>query len=157
MRERWAGECGASQHEPVDVRWVEPDELDLVLEATELFDDPPRREFTRRFLDEPTHHLAIASIEDRPVGFISGIETTHPDKGTEMFLYELGVHEAFRRQGVGRSLVAALAELARELGCVGMWVATEPDNDAAIATYRSTGAGPPSTNVVLDWSFPSPG
>ena len=26
-----------------------------------------------------------------PVGMVTGVETTHPDKGTEMFLYELSV------------------------------------------------------------------
>ena len=44
---------------------------------------------------------------------MSGVETMHPDKGTEMFLYELDVAEG-PRQGVGRALVAALADLARE-------------------------------------------
>ena len=47
---------------------------------------------------------------DRPVGMISGVETTHPDKGTEMFLYELGVDEDARRRGVATALVNALAD-----------------------------------------------
>ncbi|HZE00492.1 MAG TPA: GNAT family N-acetyltransferase, partial [Pseudonocardiaceae bacterium] len=51
-----------------------------------------------------------------------------PDKGTEMFLYELGVDDRFRRRGIGKALVAALAELARESGCYGMWVLTDSDN-----------------------------
>lgn len=130
-----------------------PDDLDVVLAAGHLFDDPPIAEATRRFLAEPDHHLAIAYLGEEPAGFVSGVETTHPDKGTEMFLYELGVDEAFRRRGVGRALVAALAERARSHGCVGMWVATEPDNAAAIATYRSAGSSPPAAHVVLDWSF----
>jgi ribosomal protein S18 acetylase RimI-like enzyme len=43
----------------------------------------------------------------RALGFVSGIETTHPDKGTEMFLYELSVEEEARRRGVGTKLVQA--------------------------------------------------
>ena len=39
------------------------------------------------------------------MGFVSGVEVTHPDKGTEMFLYELAVDEPFRRRGIGRALV----------------------------------------------------
>ena len=68
------------------------------------------------------------------------METTHPDKGTEMFLYELGVAERARRRGVGAALVAALAELARERGCYAMWALTEPDNLAAQRTYARAGA-----------------
>jgi ribosomal protein S18 acetylase RimI-like enzyme len=81
------------------------------------------------------------------------VETTHPDKGTEMFLYELSVAEEFRRRGIGRALVSALADLAIERGCYGMWVGTEPDNDAALATYRAAGAAPPESSVTLTWTF----
>jgi len=54
------------------------------------------------------------------IGFVSGVELTHPDKGSEMFLYELGVDAAARRRGVGRALVEALRALARRRGCYGM-------------------------------------
>ena len=73
------------------------------------------------------------------MGFVSGVEVTHPDKGTEMFLYELAVDEPFRRRGIGRALVERLAALARDAGCYGMWVITDDDNEAARATYEGTG------------------
>jgi ribosomal protein S18 acetylase RimI-like enzyme len=78
---------------------------------------------------------------------------THPDKGTEMFLYELAVDEPARRRGFGRALVEALATLARERGCYGMWVLTDDDNVAALATYRGAGAGKDSPNMMLEWDF----
>jgi ribosomal protein S18 acetylase RimI-like enzyme len=62
---------------------------------------------------------------------------THPDKGTEMFLYELGVDENARNRGVGTALVAALADRARRAACYGMWVLTDQDNDAAIRAYKA--------------------
>ena len=136
-----------------DVRIV-PGELELVLAAVELFDAPPTREWTERFLRAPGHHLLLALEGERPVGFVSGVETTHPDKGTEMFLYELSVHPAHRRRGVATALVRALAERARELGCHGMWVGVEPGNDAALATYRAAGAGEPVPALVQEWRFP---
>jgi ribosomal protein S18 acetylase RimI-like enzyme len=108
----------------------------------------------RKFLAGEGHHLLVALDDgDRPIGFVSGVETTHPDKGTEMFLYELSVDHGHRRQGVGKALVRALAELAGDRGCYGMWVGTESDNAAALATYRSAGADPPEPGVTLTWSF----
>jgi ribosomal protein S18 acetylase RimI-like enzyme len=84
---------------------------------------------------------------------ITGVEMTHPDKGTEMFLYELGVAAEHRRRGIGRNLVAGLAELARERGCYGMWVLTDRDNAAGLATYRAAGADEDEDAVMLSWSF----
>ena len=119
-----------------------------------LFDDAPEPEATRRFLAEPTHHLLVAyDTAGRPLGFVSGVETTHPDKGTEMFLYELGVDEPARRQGVGSALVRALAGLARERGCYGMWTGTDSDNVAARATYARTGAGTSPPQLMIEWSL----
>jgi aminoglycoside 3-N-acetyltransferase I len=122
--------------------------------AAELFDSPPLPEATERFLADSTHHLLLAYDEsDRAVGMISGIETTHPDKGTEMFIYELGVAPAARLQGVATELVRALADLARRRGCYGMWVGTEPDNAAAQATYRKAGANEEAPFLLLSWDL----
>jgi aminoglycoside 3-N-acetyltransferase I len=138
----------------IEVRRLGPGDEDAVLAAGHLFDEPPKLAATRRFLAEPTHHLLIAyDGGGRPVGFVSGVETTHPDKGTEMFLYELGVDEPSRLQGVGRRLVETLAELARERGCYGMWTGTETDNVAARKTYERAGARTTPPQSIIEWSF----
>ncbi|MGV9884286.1 N-acetyltransferase family protein [Streptomyces sp. NPDC003006] len=127
-----------------------------VTAAEHLFDGPARPEATRRFLDSPGHHLLLAYEEESagtPVGFVSGVETVHPDKGAEMFLYELGVAERFRRRGTGRALVHALAALARERGCEGMWVGVDTDNEAALATYRSAGGKDEGRFASVGWGF----
>lgn len=122
--------------------------------AAELFDAPPVAAATERFLAQPNHHLLLAyDAAGRAVGMISGIEMTHPDKGTEMFIYELGVAPAARLQGVATALVQALTGIARERGCYGMWVGTETDNDAALATYRKTGAADEAPFVLLSWDL----
>lgn len=136
----------------VDLRWM-VDDVDAVVAASPLFDQPARLDATRRFLGDPNHHLCIAYEDDTPAGFVSGVEVTHPDKGTEMFLYELGVDEGFRRQGIGRALVAALAERAKERGCYGMWVLTDRDNAAGLATYAAAGAVDEGDQVMLGWRF----
>jgi ribosomal protein S18 acetylase RimI-like enzyme len=126
---------------------------DRVERAGHLFDDAPRPDATQRFLADPHHHLFIATVDDDPAGFVSGVELIHPDKGTEMFLYELGVDEAFRRRGIGTALVRELAELARARRCYGMWVLTDADNTAALATYRAAGATRAGGQVMLEWPF----
>jgi [ribosomal protein S18]-alanine N-acetyltransferase len=130
-----------------------PGDEQLVLDAAALFDASPDRATTSKFLAEPGHHLLLAFVDATVAGFVTGVETTHPDKGTEMFLYELAVDEAFRRQGIGKALVTALADIAIESGCYGMWVGTDHDNVAALATYVSTGAEPPEPSVTLTWRF----
>ncbi|MGP4045629.1 GNAT family N-acetyltransferase [Streptomyces sp. 2A115] len=132
---------------------------DELAAAEYLFDHPIRPEWARRFLAAQGHHLFLAyeyegdgSVES-PVGFVSGVETVHPDKGTEMFLYELGVAEPYRRRGTGRALVQALAALGRELGCYGMWVLVDTGNDVALAAYRSAGGKDDGTCAVVTWDF----
>jgi ribosomal protein S18 acetylase RimI-like enzyme len=137
-----------------EIRRLASADAGAVFAARALFDAEPDPEATRRFLHEPTHHLLVAyAPDDRPLGFVSGVEMTHPDKGTEMFLYELGVDAPARRQGVGRSLVEALAALAEERGCYGMWVLTDADNVAAKKTYERAGAGSNSSQVMVEWRF----
>ncbi|MHB9861601.1 GNAT family N-acetyltransferase [Streptomyces sp. YIM S03343] len=141
--------------------------------AGHLFDHPVRAEWAEHFLAAPGHHLLLAyeggeageeSKEGQdggaggaggavPVGFISGVETTHPDKGTEMFLYELAVAEPYRRRGIGRALIGRLAALARERGCYGMWVAVDAGNDVALAVYRAAEGRGEEPCSVLTWDF----
>jgi ribosomal protein S18 acetylase RimI-like enzyme len=128
-------------------------EFEAVETAGHLFDALPRERATRRFLADERHHLLIAYVDGVPAGMITGVEMTHPDKGTEMFLYELGVDESFQRRGVGKALVSALADLARERDCYGMWVIAGEHNAAALATYRRAGGTPEEEQVVLAWTF----
>ncbi|MFI5932541.1 GNAT family N-acetyltransferase [Actinoplanes sp. NPDC051494] len=128
-----------------------------VLAAADLFDGPPLVAATEKFLAHPDHHLLLAYEDDRAVGMVTGVEMTHPDKGTEMFLYELGVAPHARLKGVGTALVEALAAIARERGCYGMWVGTEIDNEAAQRTYRRAGADDEEPFLLLSWDVTSPG
>jgi ribosomal protein S18 acetylase RimI-like enzyme len=137
----------------LDVRIERVTDAAALAAGADLFDEPPRETATARFLAGPDHHLLFAYDDDRPVGMVSGVETTHPDKGTEMFLYELGVAEDARRQGVATALVNALAALARDRGCYAMWVGVDTGNAAALATYRRAGAHEEAPAVVFSWDF----
>ena len=137
----------------MELRWLEANDIDAVIAAGHLFDDAPTREHAASFFAPPTHHLCIAYVENAPAGFVSGIEMAHPDKGSEMFLYELGVDDEFRGRGIATALVNALAERARERGCYGMWVLTDRENAAAMAAYRRAGAIDPQPQTMLEWRF----
>lgn len=124
-----------------------------LLAAQHLYDGPAREEWAARFLAAHGHLMLIAYVDGVPAGFVSGIEMLHPDKGTEMCLYELSVDSAYRRRGIGRALTEALAAVARERGCYDMWVGVERDNDAATATYRSAGASDDGVFAMRTWEF----
>ncbi|MDJ0959970.1 MAG: GNAT family N-acetyltransferase [Acidimicrobiia bacterium] len=139
----------------VEIRRVHADDAETVLSA-DVFDGPARPGWTADFLARSGHHLLLARVGTRVVGFVSGIEIAHPDKAPEMLLYELGVLVTDRRKGIGTALVAALRDHAMELGCRGMWVPTDRQSPGAIATYRAAGAAEPDDGVILSWTFGNP-
>ncbi|MFC9295902.1 GNAT family N-acetyltransferase [Streptomyces sp. NPDC057011] len=119
--------------------------------AESLFDGPVREDWSARFLAAPGHLMLIAYVDGVPAGMATGVEMSHPDKGTEMCLYELSVDEGYRRRGIGRALALALAGEAEARGCYGMWVGVDADNEAALATYASAGARDEGLFAMRGW------
>ena len=136
-----------------DIRRLGRGDEHVVAAAGHLFDSAPLDDATRAVLADPARHLLLATVAGRAAGFVSGVELVHPDKGTEMLLYELAVDDPFRRHGIGRELVAALERLARERGCYGMFVLVDDDNEGARATYASAGGSVTSRPLMIDWSL----
>jgi GNAT superfamily N-acetyltransferase len=131
---------------------------DAVAAAGALFDDPVDLRATRAFLADESHHLLIAYISDRPVGFVTAVELRHPDKPQpEMFLYELGVDPEYQRRGVATALMGKLVALCHQLGCGEMFVLTDEGNDAAHATYAKAGGKPQPAGVMFHWDWRAPG
>ena len=88
----------------------------------------------------------VAEHEGEEIGFVYGyvLERAY-GKGPELFVYELGVDEPYRRQGLGRALMEAILA-----GHEAAFVLTEPDNDAANALYGALG-GKRSESVLGEW------
>ncbi len=59
--------------------------------------------------------------------------------GLDAYLEELYVAPAKRRQGIGRALLDAAMDAARDAGATRMDIATSVDDTAAIGLYESTG------------------
>jgi len=122
--------------------------------AAHLFDDPVEERSLGAFLADERHHLLIAYVDDRPAGFVTGVELFHPDKPKpEMFLYELGVDEPYRGRGLATALLERLIELCRERGCGTMFVLADEDNAAARATYAKAGGEPEPAGIMFVWDF----
>lgn len=136
----------------IEIRLLQPQDGHLLAQvAADVFDDPVDPELTAEFLRDRRHHLAVALDQHLVVGMASALDYVHPDKSTALFINEIGVAPAYRRQGIGRRLLQTLIELGHELKCYEIWVGTEYDNTAAKALYLSAG-GQPEPFVM--YSFP---
>ena len=114
------------------------EDIDAILLSEDLFDDPPRREWTEEVLSDPRHHLVLAAMGMRLVGFLSAVHYLHPDKAPQMWINELGVVEDQRRKGVARRLVDLAAGTAQGLGCSAIWVLSDPTVEA-LGFYTALG------------------
>lgn len=118
--------------------------------ASDVFDDPIDLQMAKEFLNDPRHHLAVAIDDGIVVGFASAVHYVHPDKHQpELWVNEVGVSPTHQRRGIGKSLMHALFEVAREIGCVDAWLGTERDNQAAMSLYQSLGGEEVREDTVI--------
>ncbi|MFN4099102.1 MAG: GNAT family N-acetyltransferase [Pararhodobacter sp.] len=140
----------------MEIRRLQPLDLDTLLSVRDgIFDEPIAPAQASAFLASPLHHLFMVFENGQALAFASGTVLLHPDKPPCLFINEVGTHEDHRRRGHASAVTRALIDHARSLGCTGgVWLATEPDNDAARALYRSMGASElPATCYGWDGAF----
>ncbi len=108
----------------------------------EEIDEGRNRAFFRRFLAPSEDGLLLgARREGRLVGYaclywhFSSLEAVE-----SVLMNDLYVAEEARGEGVGRALIEATAEVARERGAPFVEWSTAPDNHTAQRLYDSTGA-----------------
>jgi ribosomal protein S18 acetylase RimI-like enzyme len=112
------------------------------------------RELQTALLDDPRTILLVAFDDDgAPTGFIFGYEMPrrHGDPSI-LFVYELEVEVAYRRQGVASRLLRELAQVARTRGIHTGFVLTNASNAAAMRLYESVGGVRPNEDDVM-WDF----
>ncbi len=110
-------------------------------EAEEI-DEGRNRTFFRRFVGPSEDGLLLGARSDgRLVGYaclywyFSSLEARE-----SVLMNDLYVDESTRGQGVGRALIEASAEVARERGVPFVEWSTAPDNETAQRLYDSIGA-----------------
>jgi ribosomal protein S18 acetylase RimI-like enzyme len=124
----------------ITFRHLGTEDLPLLLAVRDgLFDNVVDPVQAAAFLNDPLHEIVLAFAGDEAVGMATGTALLHPDKPPAMFVNEVGVREDWQRRGIGRAVMERLFAIARARGCQGIWLGTEPDNDAALALYRSMG------------------
>lgn len=139
---------------PITIRNLGPEDahvLDRVRPGTFDGDLVPARAWA--FLATRVNELVVALDQGEVVGFVFGTTMMRPDKPTEFFVNEIGVHEDFRRQGVGRRLLNRITELAMDRGCEGLWVLADSDNRTAQAFYRALDGKESGSTVMHDWQL----
>ena len=108
-----------------------------MLRPLSAFDDEP----LRKFLSRPENILIVAAQEGVPIGFLLAYLLDRIDRNQRMVcLYEVGVSEPCRRQGIGRAMIETLKTICRQENAMKTWVITNRSNLAAFRLYESTGA-----------------
>jgi len=122
----------------IDIRHLNSEDMALLLHVEEgLFDHPINPVQAKAFLADPLHELVLAYDGPQAVGMISANVQLHPDKEPSMFINEVGTRDGWTRRGIATALVESMIKIARDRGCVGIWLGTEQDNLPAIGLYRS--------------------
>jgi ribosomal protein S18 acetylase RimI-like enzyme len=131
----------------VIVRRLGPGDEAIVRRLAE--DTAPQAEL---LADERTIFL-VAFDGENPIGFLLAYELLRRHREqSQLFVYEVGVDEGRRRQGVATALFRELARLARERGIRAAFVLTNESNVAAMELYRSVGGARPNPDDVM-WDF----
>lgn len=94
----------------------------------------------RRVMDGADGEFLLGYVGEEPAGFAQlrwrwAVWT----RALDGWLEDLFVTEEHRRSGLGRELVEAVMERARERGCVRLELDVDDDNEPALALYRSLG------------------
>ena len=89
-----------------------------------------------------------AFVDDTIVGGVTAYTLPKTNQeSSELFVYDVAVLSAYRRQGIGRGLWAALSHQAAEAGMHELFVAAENVDEHALAFYRHIGGTPTPTTL----------
>ncbi len=127
-----------------------------VLHSTATFDVEPRGEEEARawFLGHgPAYPLFTAEAEGRILGW-SSLSPFAPRPAYRFTVEDsIYVHEDYRGQGVGRSLLTAALAAAQALGYRAVVAKIADHNEASLALHQGLGFMPAGTLTAVGWKF----
>ncbi|MBN1537828.1 MAG: GNAT family N-acetyltransferase [Anaerolineales bacterium] len=110
------------------------------LAQSEDYPSPITEAYVPHFLSHPGSGALLAEWEDRIVGLLC--YTLVPNlfhAGDSCLIQELVVDSEYRGKSIGRSLMYAIIEIAKQHDCKEISISAMPDNFIAINLYKSVG------------------
>ncbi|TCO47885.1 acetyltransferase (GNAT) family protein [Kribbella antiqua] len=86
-------------------------------------------------------------------GWCWGYRLPRPDGSAMLYLHQLEVDEAHRRQGIGRQLLTTFMAAGADAGATKMFLTTGADNTPARNLYDALGGGPASQGPTVNYWF----
>ena len=100
----------------------------------------PTTAYLERLLEKDHIIPLIALAHDRVIGGLVAYELDKfEQERREIYIYDLAVHEEYRRQGVATALLRRLHQIASQRGAWVIYVQADYGDEAAIALYTKLG------------------
>jgi aminoglycoside 3-N-acetyltransferase I len=110
-------------------------------EITITLDELPLTEYIKNILSKESFHVYAAISNNTVIGGITGYEfDLYMKESKEMYIYDLAVDTACRRNGIARSLIDTMTEDARQRNISTVFVEAESEDIEAVEFYKSTKA-----------------
>lgn len=88
----------------------------------------------------PSALTLLAFAGETPIGLLNAFETLSTFRAKPLInIHDIAVTASWRRRGVGRTLIAALEDIARARGCCKLTLEVLENNVSAQALYRELG------------------
>ena len=116
----------------------------LLVAFGEIFEediDYPSKEYLTKLLRSEQLLVITAKVGNEVVGGLTAyVLVSYQVEGASIYIYDLGVKESFRNNGIGKSLIKFLIDYSKQNNIQDIFVDTEQiDNEEAIAFYNKTG------------------
>ena len=100
----------------------------------------PSADYLRSLLAAPHFIVVVSRHGDEVIGGLAAYELQKFERDRrEIYIYDLAVAEAHRRQGVATGLIAELKRIARERRAYVIYVQADRGDAPAIALYEANG------------------
>lgn len=129
----------------------------LLVAFREIFEEEekayPERDYLAKLLEDDHLLVITATLEGEVIGGLTAYRLpSYEEMASTIYIYDLGIKEAFRMKGIGKKLVNFLLDYAQNHQVNAVFVDTEQvDNEEAIAFYNTVGFD--TQTKVLQYTF----